>query len=36
MNDKEKQLLEKMHKAFGSPQVPESLFVSNEEKKCYM
>lgn len=33
MNEKEKLLLEKMHKAFGSPEVPASLFVSNEERK---
>jgi hypothetical protein len=33
MNEKEKLLLEKMHKAFGSPEVPKNLFISNEEKK---
>jgi hypothetical protein len=30
MNEKEKLLLEKMHKAFGSPKVPKNLFISNE------
>ena len=33
MNEKEKQLLAKMHKAFGSPEVKPSVFESNDESR---